>query len=295
MIDSQTLQNIKQLTISALVSDEILMGMLVLKGGNALNLVYNISNRGSIDIDFSMERDFSTQERNRLENQLNHLFNNEFSKEDLYVFDIKLNDRPRKVEEDNKDFWGGYLLEFKVASIDVHNKSDNNEEFVRRNAFQLHSNNSTRFTVDISKYEYVNNKQLKDIEGTIVYVYTPQMLTLEKLRALCQQVPDYKEIIGSSNPKSRARDFFDIYNLITSFNIDYTQTDNIELCRNIFNAKRVPLSYITKLYEQKDFHRGSWESVINTVHHREVLRDFDFYFDFTLEKLGHLANQSPLG
>ncbi len=39
------------------------MGILVLKGGNALDLVYDISNRGSIDIDFSMESDFTEKEK----------------------------------------------------------------------------------------------------------------------------------------------------------------------------------------------------------------------------------------
>lgn len=37
------------------MKDDLLMQGLVLKGGNALQLAYDITNRGSIDIDFSME------------------------------------------------------------------------------------------------------------------------------------------------------------------------------------------------------------------------------------------------
>ena len=55
MVNSELLKKIKRLTISALVSDDILMGILVLKGGNALDLAYDLSNRGSIDIDFQYE------------------------------------------------------------------------------------------------------------------------------------------------------------------------------------------------------------------------------------------------
>ena len=44
--------------------------------------------------------------------------------------------------------------------------------------------------------------------------------------------------------KSRARDFYDIYNLTKTFTINYASSDNIELCKNIFDAKHVPLEFI---------------------------------------------------
>jgi predicted nucleotidyltransferase component of viral defense system len=45
------------------------MALLVLKGGNAIDIAYDLSNRGSIDIDFSMDRDFTAAELNRVRNQ----------------------------------------------------------------------------------------------------------------------------------------------------------------------------------------------------------------------------------
>ncbi len=294
MTNLETLQRIKRLTVSALVADDILMGILVLKGGNALDLAYDITNRGSIDIDFSIEKDFSEMEKERLLNQISNLLNNEFAKEDLVAFDINFYDRPQKVNDSVKSFWGGYLLEFKVIHKNKFDELSGKLESIRRNAIPIHSDNSTKFTVDISKYEYISDKRAKDIEGAVVYVYSPEMLALEKLRALCQQMPSYKEIVFSMTPRSRARDFYDLYNLTELFSIDFKLADNLQLCKHIFDAKRVPLMYITMLPEQREFHRESWDSVINTVSQKENLKDFDFYFDYVMHTFKHLF-YIPLG
>ena len=74
------LEKIKRLTIVALLSDEILMALLVLKGGNAIDIAYDLSSRGSVDIDFSMEKDFSDEERVRVKNQSSAILNAEFNK-----------------------------------------------------------------------------------------------------------------------------------------------------------------------------------------------------------------------
>lgn len=290
MQNTEILEKIKRYTISALVADEVLMGMLVLKGGNALNLAYEITNRGSLDIDFSIEKDFTDEEKRRLQNQIDSLLQNEFTREGLKVFDVKFFDRPQKINESVKSFWGGYLIEFKVIEEEKYNSLNGDKESIRRNAIPLHIDNSTKFTIDISKYEYIAGKKMTDMEGAIVYVYTPEMLAIEKLRALCQQVPDYKDIVISITPKSRARDFYDIYNITQSFNIDYTIPENVELCKHIFDAKRVPLNYIQMLNKQKEFHRQSWESVVSTVDQKEKLKSFDYYFDFVLEQFKHIKN-----
>jgi len=282
------IDRIKRLTISALVSDNSLMGTLVLKGGNALDLAYNITIRGSMDIDFSLETDFTELEKNRIRDDLEHLLNSEFIKEELVVFDVKLSEKPKVIEDAVKDFWGGYLVEFKIISLEDYKKYEDNFEDIRRNAIALHANNSTRFTIDISKYEYVAKKVAKDLEGAIVYVYTPEMLAIEKLRALCQQNPKYKDIVLKMTPKSRARDFFDIYNINESFTIDFKSEENVKLCQNIFEAKRVPMEYIKELDAQRDLHKESWERVLNTIDPAIVPEDFDFYFDYVLKLFSHL-------
>ena len=52
------IEEIKKLALIALVSDDILMETLVLKGGNALLVAYALSLRASWDLDFSMRDDF---------------------------------------------------------------------------------------------------------------------------------------------------------------------------------------------------------------------------------------------
>jgi predicted nucleotidyltransferase component of viral defense system len=47
------LEEVRRLTIIALFSDDELYEQIVLKGGNALNLVYGLSSRTSLDLDFS--------------------------------------------------------------------------------------------------------------------------------------------------------------------------------------------------------------------------------------------------
>jgi len=53
------LKEIRRLVIIALFSDDELMEKLVLKGGNALDIVHNIGTRTSVDIDLSIPDDFS--------------------------------------------------------------------------------------------------------------------------------------------------------------------------------------------------------------------------------------------
>jgi len=284
----ETLQKIKRLTLSAFAADDILMGVLVLKGGNALDLAYDITNRGSIDIDFSIEKDFTENEKKHLYDEIESLLNNEFSKENLIAFDIIISERPEKIKDAVKLFWGGYLLEFKVISKNKFNLFNGDLESIRRNALSIHTDKSPKFTIDISKFEFTEGKRPRDIEGAVVFVYSPEMLAIEKLRALCQQLPSYKDIVLSMTPKSRARDFYDIYNIYQSFSINFKAQENVELCKHIFDAKKVPLNSIKHIHEQREFHRQSWDSVISTVDQKENLKDFDFYVDFVLDLFNHL-------
>lgn len=289
-----TFDKLKRLAIAALVADESLLSILVLKGGNAIEIAYDLTSRGSIDIDFSIEGDFSELDRTRIERKITSLLKDEFQKEDLYVFDVKLNPRPEKIEEKVKSFWGGYLLEFKIIEKKRFDQLGGEIEAIRREALSLPSG-STKFTIDISKHEYVKGKRPVDLEGTVVYVYTPEMIVIEKLRALCQQVPEYREVIGSHRSKSRARDFLDIYNMVTSFTIDIMSDANLQLCRHIFASKHVPLSYIAAIKDMREFHRQSWESVLDTVSAKDKVEDFDFYFDYVCELFSKWAAYMPLG
>jgi predicted nucleotidyltransferase component of viral defense system len=75
------LERIKILTLKALMHDEKLMYGLVLKGGNALQIAYDITDRASMDIDFSIKDDFSELDFQRINGILESLLNEQFQTE----------------------------------------------------------------------------------------------------------------------------------------------------------------------------------------------------------------------
>lgn len=88
----------------------------------------------------------------------------------------------KAISQDMRDFWGGYGVEFKLARADVHAACGHDLDSLRRQALNL--GQGTRFLIDISRFEYVDAKQPADFEGYLIYVYSPQMIVCEKLRAL---------------------------------------------------------------------------------------------------------------
>jgi hypothetical protein len=184
-----------------------------------------------------------------------------------------------------KDFWGGYKLTFKIIPTDLFIANKDNLDFLRRHAVSLNEGDKKIYSVDISKYEYIGKARPKEIDGTVSYVYSPEMLAIEKLRAICQQDPLYREeIVFSMSRRPRARDFYDIYNLCQSFKIDFRSNDNKELLELIFQAKKVPNKLICRIPEFYEFHFSGWDNVIQTIEQSEVIKEFRFYFDFVVDK-----------
>jgi len=112
-----------------------------------------------------------------------------------------------------------------------------------------------------------------------IYVYSPAMIALEKLRAICQQMEDYTPTKKTRRP--RARDFFDIFTIVNNTDFRFDAVENRELLRLIFGAKQVPLALLRKVGSQRDYHRVDWPSVQSTV--SGPIEDFDYYFDFVLQ------------
>lgn len=65
------LKEIRKLVIISLFSDDDLMDIFVLKGGNALDIAHDINSRASVDIDISIESDFSQDELETVRKKLN--------------------------------------------------------------------------------------------------------------------------------------------------------------------------------------------------------------------------------
>jgi hypothetical protein len=95
----------------------------------------------------------------------------------------------------------------------------------------------------------------------------------------------------SMTPKSRARDFFDIYTLITHFGVDLTKTENLDLLKNILAVKKVPIGFISKISDSKKLHEESYAQLKDTLMASERVKNFDFYFDFVLKLTAEILSK----
>lgn len=274
---------IRRTTIIALFADDELAGMLALKGGNALSLVHGITSRTSVDLDFSIAQDFP--DFPRAKERIFRLLKDRFDSAGYVVFDEKLTPKPRIDNEDTKPWWGGYELNFKLIRKERYEELlRSRPDKLRIEAMETGPGQKRVFRVDLSKYEYIASKEKRELDDYAIYVYSPEMIVIEKLRAICQQMPEYT---GSAPASARARDFFDIYETITKRNIDLTTPANLELLRLIFDAKRAPLDLLARVGETREFHRPDWAAVETTVAGEKV-EGFDFYFDFVQTQIERL-------
>jgi hypothetical protein len=142
-----------------------------------------------------------------------------FAQHKYYAFDVKMTQKPGKMPEDLASFWGGYLVEFKLIAQKRADEVEHDLSIMRREAIRL--GEGTRFTIDISRHEYIADKEEYELDGYVIYAYPPDMIVSEKLRAICQQMPEYAEIIQRNGlGNQRARDFLDIEVLVRMFSID---------------------------------------------------------------------------
>lgn len=280
MLDLDKLKKIKNTAIKALFTDDELMDTFVLKGGTALEHL-QINNRSSIDIDVSMQGDFNLEE---IKPKLKEIFEDTFDEEGYFLFDFKMKKQPLKENIKQSQFWGGYRIEFKVIDKtrkDSLKKGDIDD--IRRNAEVIDNNNGKTYKIDISKFEYCDlPKQEMDLDGYTIYTYTPLMIVDEKIRAICQQMDKYREIV-ETNKRQRARDFFDIYNVIDKLNLHnkFYEDENLIILREMFKIKEVPLELINDIKNEdvKLFHESNFSAVKDTVSTVDDIKDFDFYYN----------------
>ena len=282
-MDSANLRQIKKIAMLALFSDDYLMDRLVLKGGNLLDLVYQISSRASIDLDFSLQTDFPTAELPLVEQRILAALTSEFSRDGYTVFDVVFCARPRFVKTPFNPFWGGYRIEFKVARTQDYDAYKGNRRRLVAAAAGLGEGMKKSLRIDISKFERCERKQPREVDGQTIFVYSPEMMVFEKLRAICQQMPEYAKVYGKSCT-ARARDFFDICTILDNFRIDLLAPDNVALVRDIFAAKKVPMRLVGDIPLHREYHRPDFEAVQSTAKPGTALRDFDFYFDKVIHR-----------
>jgi Nucleotidyl transferase AbiEii toxin, Type IV TA system len=142
---------IRRRTIIAPFSDDVLSDELVLKGGNAISLIYGFGGRTSLDLDFSIEDDFKDVDDIR-----QHIFTalkQKFKEVGFTVFDEKFDRRPARERLNAGQRWGGYQIEFKLIEQSKEAAFGGHMESIRRNALVVSPGQQRCFTVNLSKYE----------------------------------------------------------------------------------------------------------------------------------------------
>lgn len=289
-MDLEKIERVKTLAIIAMFSDDYLMERLVLKGGNAMDIVHKVAARASMDLDFSIVGEFSREELGSIEDRVQRVLSETFREAGFKVFDVKFLERPEMVTPDMADFWGGYVINFKIIEMEKHEQLAGDIDSLRRQAAVVGWNRKRTLTIQISKFEYCQPKQQAVLEGYSIFVYSPEMIVVEKLRTICQQMPQYRVFVKSPSRTARARDFLDIYVLVEHYRIDVTTPANIDLLKRIFGAKRVPLILLGEIEKYREYHRPDFAAVRDTVKPGTMVQDFDFYFDYVVSMCGALKS-----
>jgi hypothetical protein len=275
------LDRIKMLAVTAMFSDDELLDELVFKGGNALALIHKLTSRESVDLDFSMRHDFPGGVEG-VQRRIEAALLRTFRPAGYEPFDFKMAEKPAHISPDMVDFWGGYAVEFKLVTLEQFAAEKDNLERLRRSALSI--GQGRKFLIDISRFEYVDDKQASELDGYRIYVYSPLMIACEKLRAICQQMEEYAPVVKrSKRPGSeRARDFLDIHTLVETLGLDLVSPKAIDMTREMFKLKRVDLAWLDLIEKYREFHRQGFPAVQATVSPNFALREFDFYFDYVV-------------
>jgi predicted nucleotidyltransferase component of viral defense system len=271
-----SLEEVRRGILIALFSDDELMDTLVLKGGNALALVHKVGFRTSVDMDFSMEAPFADLEKARV--RIFATLKREFESIGYVLFDENFEIKPSRRREGQPEWWGGYLVEFKLAERRLYEELHNDIDALRRRAEVVGPQQMRKYAIDISHHEFCEGKVRREVDDYTIYVYSLEMIAAEKLRAICQQMPEYL-VLRTKRP--RARDFYDIHQVISEHGIDLTTNENRSTLAAIFEAKQVPLNLLGEINKYRDYHAQDWPAVeasISSAHDT-----FDSYFDFVVK------------
>lgn len=256
-------------SVLAVFRDPILARSLVLKGGSALRMLDHQRSRLSIDADFSIQGSIAAGPTYFL--RIERALKRRFKPLGYHLLDFRHTPRPRQPKPELPRWWKGWLCEFKLVATEF---SDLPLEAQRRRALIPEGANSSIVEIEISEHEYCGAERKKTIRGVVVHGYTRELLAMEKLRAICQQHPDYQ----FRSSKNRARDFYDIYTLCSKLDEGF-----VRRCRKhlpaVFAAKDVPLDLLKALWDE-DFlavqRRGFAQVVDSTT---GPLLDFDIYVE----------------
>jgi len=278
------------LAVKAIFSDDNLMEIVTLKGGNAMQLL-ELTNRASQDLDFSIKQGIKMSEE--VEGALfKKSLERIFQEYELTVIDFKFTNKPKKAKSILPPYWGGYFIEFKIIKNEHYEKYKEDRQKMSTMAESMEENKK-KIEIDISLEEYTEPRISLELDEYTIYLYSPLMIVYEKIRALCQQLPDYKL---ASKEKTRARDLYDIYSAIVQPNSNLREEildeKNLYILREMFATKEVPYDLMLKLKNYKvELAKDYNERVIPQIPTGEEIPDFEFLFEYNLEIIEQLYNK----
>lgn len=251
-----------------------------LKGGAALRLLEELNTRLSIDADFSL--DHPLEDPDAFFESIHKSLILRFESHDFDILDFTHKRKPKKSHPDKPDWWGGWCCEFKLCSTLFREEP---LEIRRRNALVPKGFKRSTVSLDISDHEYCGQGRRKIIGGVEIHGYTRELLVLEKLRAICQQHPDYPY----SKDKNRARDFYDILQLTQNADEAFLKNCREEIGK-VFAAKEVPLRFLNALWDEEfvDYFARGFDEVRENV--RGILYPFDTYLEHARFLVEDLVN-----
>jgi hypothetical protein len=270
-----TIDQVIEKTLVAIYSNDVLNKELHLKGGQALRLAYDMKSRFSGDADFSTKNGFKNDDP--FFDHLKESLYNEFFRNGLYLFDFKVTRRPELRKEGTPDFWGGWAIEFKLIA---EGKMALNAETRRREAIVPEGAESSKIKIEISEYEYCGSIENIKVGSVQVKTYSRLLIVLEKIRAICQQHPDYPI---KATTADRARDYYDIECLYKKVLKEGGKAEFFKEAgkhlKKVFKAKEVSLALLDKIFEA-DFialQAKGWSAVKGTVTGKTDA--FDYYVE----------------
>lgn len=243
--------------VVAIFSDAELSKQLVLKGGFAMNLLEKIDERLSTDIDLSYKS--GIDDPKHFSKMIKKALSAQFKKYKYDIIDMTFSKKPKR-NIDKPAWWGGWLCEFKLSSAKDRKLSDSQRT---RQALIPEGVVSSKIEIEISEHEYWGSVHKAKIKRVGINGYSRTMLVVEKIRALCQQHPDYPYAL----PRNRTRDIVDIYYLTK----DHLTKSFIEECKQelpkSFAIKEVNESLLDAFFDEDyiEMLRKGFPQVIDTL------------------------------
>jgi hypothetical protein len=275
------LDELRRIALTGVLSNDALAERLVLKGGNALRLGHGVSQRASMDLDFSMAGDFDSPDEAKT--SLFRGLTERFDTHGLVLIDPKFAAKPEKPPAEDPN-WGGYQISFKLISRERHEALKSNPQKAIIEAMIVNPAGSNVMSIDISKHEFISTEETQTISvnGFECKIYSLRLIVAEKLRAIVQQMPDAPP---ESKQSRRPRDFFDIYTVCNGKEAEILGDNFLNLLNQVFLAKNTPIRLLADISKYRSWHEDAWPSVRDTA--PSAGDDFGPYFDYVV----NLANR----